>query len=478
MKTKTKILESLKTRYVKYGGYAAVVTLAVIIALIFVNLIVQQFSPQVDLTQNKLYSLSDQTHQVVDKLDGPVTVYGLWEPGKESRQVKEVLDKYVERSRNFRLEVVDPDKNPGLVTKYDREGRGIERGSLIIEGPKGFRVIRTMDMYDVNYADPQNPQITGFSVEKRITNALLYVSSGETPVIYEITGHRQKALAELMLKETIERENYTLLQLNLVQSDIPEDASALILYGPRADFSKGEAEKVLEYLEKGGRLIVMTDFQSGPTPNLDEVFASYGIRFDYGVVVEMNKNNNTGNPFHAAPNMSNHEITLPLRQQNTPVILQFAEGIETLDVKRRTIEVTPLMSTSRESFLRTDLANNSPDLSDSDKPGPVVLAVAVREPVEGAADRETRIVAIGSGTMLEPMNLFGQIPGNIDIFMNGITWIQDRPETLAVRSKSLVTFPMNVSGMHIIIFGLLFVLVIPLALFGAGLFTWLKRRHL
>ena len=37
---------------------------------------------------------------------------------------------------------------------------------------------------------------------------------------------------------------------------------------------------------------------------------------------------------------------------------------------------------------------------------------------------------------------------------------------------------MNLDGLQIVIFGILFVAIIPLALFGAGLVTWLKRRHL
>jgi ABC-type uncharacterized transport system involved in gliding motility auxiliary subunit len=478
VKTIKNIFDTFKTRYVRYGGYAAMITLATVLGLIFINLIVQQLSPQFDLTKNKLFSLSEQTLQVVDKLENPVTVYGLWEPGKETRQVKEVLDRYAARSKNFRLEIVDPDKNPGLISKYDKEGKGVDKGSLIVEGEKGYRIIGNMDLYDINYADPQNPQITGFSVEKRITGALLYVSAGVTPVIYEITGHKEKSLFDMGMKETVERENYSLKQLNLLQSDIPEDASCLILNGPKADFAKGEIDRILAYLEKGGRLFVLMDFQSGPAPNLNQLLAGYGIQWDFGVVVEMNKNYNTGNPFHAAPDLGSHEIVAPLRQHNTPVILQFAQGIRVLDVKRRTIEIEPLLQTSRDSFLRVDLSNNSPTLSGSDKEGPVLVAAAVKEVLDYQTNKETRLVAVGSGTVLEPLSLFGQVPGNIDLFMNSITWLQDRPESISVRSKSLITFPMNVTGLHIIIFGLLFVVLIPLAFFGAGLITWLKRRHL
>ncbi|MFQ3619534.1 MAG: Gldg family protein, partial [Spirochaetales bacterium] len=114
---KTLFIESLQTKRVRYGGYAALLTLALILGLMLLNLIVQQFSPQIDLTKNKLFSLSEQTLQVLEKIDTPVTIYGLWEPGKESRQIKEVLDKYVAKNKNIRLEVVDPDKNPGLVAR-------------------------------------------------------------------------------------------------------------------------------------------------------------------------------------------------------------------------------------------------------------------------------------------------------------------------------------------------------------------------
>lgn len=478
MKLKNLITQSLKTRQVKYGGYAALITLVVVIGLIFANLIIQTLAPQFDLTHNKLFSLSEQTAQVLETIKSPVTIYGLWEPGKESQQVKEVLDKYTAKSKNISLEIIDPDKNPGLVMKYDKTKEGIEKGSLIIEGEKGFKVLSSMDLYDVNYANPQNPQITGFSVERRVTGALLYVSSGVTPVIYEITGHKGKALFDLAMKPVIERENLDIQQINLLQTEIPEDASCLIINGPKEDLSKGETEKILSYLEKGGRLLLLADFQAGPAPNLNSMLGSYGIQFDYGVVVEMNKNYNTGNPFHAAPDMGDHEIVRPMREQNTPVILQFAEGLRILDVKRRTVEIEPLLSTSNSSFLRVDLSNNSPSLAGTDKPGPVLVAAAVKETLDYEKKTETRIVVVGSGTLLEPLSLFGQVPGNTDLFMNGVTWLQDRPETIAVRSKSLITMPMNVSGLEMALFGLLFVMIIPLALFGAGLFVWLKRRHL
>jgi ABC-type uncharacterized transport system involved in gliding motility auxiliary subunit len=465
------------TKNLKYGGYAVIVTLSGVIGLIILNLIFQQISPQFDLTANKLFSLSEQTIQVTEALKSPVTIYGLWEPGKEMRNVREILDRYTAQSDNIRLESIDPDKNPGFITEYDTDKRGIEKNSLIITGERGFKVIRLQDMYDINYSDPQNPQITGFSIERRITSALLYVSSGETPAVYEITGHQETPLGEYM-QELLDRENTVLRQVNLIQADIPDDASALILNGPKSDLFPGERDKILEYLDGGGRLLALLDFRARDTVNLDEMFASYGIRFDYGVVVELDKNYNTGHPFQTVPDMGSHEITAPLLRNRTAVILQFARGISPVEARRRTLEISPFLSTSQLSYLRKDISQNSLEIIDSDTPGPIVIGMSAKDIQEGANNQEARVVAIGCANLLEPLELYGPIPANIDLFLNSLTWLRDRPENLAVRSKSLIAFPMSLTGVHVIVFGLLFVVLIPLAFFTIGFVTWLRRRHL
>jgi ABC-type uncharacterized transport system involved in gliding motility auxiliary subunit len=219
------------------------------------------------------------------------------------------------------------------------------------------------------------------------------------------------------------------------------------------------------------------DIQTGPSAGLDDMLASYGIKFEFGVVIELNKNYMMGeNPFYTVPDMQNHEILNPLLEKRSPVVLPFGRGIAALDLRRQSTRLVPLLASSQMSFLRVDLSKNSPDLLDSDIRGPIVLGMAVSET---AGEGETRIAAIGCGSLLEPVGLFGQqVPGNIDMFMNSLTWLEDKPENLSVRSKSLMTIPMNMTDMYVIIFGVFFVLLIPLALFTAGLVTWLRRRHL
>jgi hypothetical protein len=473
------IKDSFKTKQVKYGGYAVLITLAVAVGLLLLNLIAGQFSPQIDMTYSGIFSLSDQSIQVLDQIKTPVNIYGLWQPGQENTEVTEVIDLYLAKNSNLHFQAMDPDKNPGFLVKYDREQQGISRGSVIVEGAKGFRVIAPSDMYDYTSTQSGGYSLTGVAIERRLTSAFLFVGTGNTPAVYEISGHNEVPLANLAMQDMVERENYSLKSLNLITSDVPEDASALVMNAPRSDISKGEADKILAYLEKGGRLLVLADYRVRELPVINEMLASYGIRFDYGVVQENDQSYLAGAQFVEIPDMLEHDITKPLTEKNTIVVLPFPMGVSELSAKRRTVKVTPLLSTSTNSWLRTDLNETFQTRIGSDLPGPVNAAAAVMDPeyIQGS-EPQARIVAIACGSLLEPISAYQQIPGNLDFFMNSLTWLEDRPEALSVRSKSLFLLPMRLNGLQMIVFGLLFVAVIPLAFFVSGLVTWLRRRHL
>jgi len=472
------IRESFKTQQVKYGGYAALLTLAVIVGLILVNLIAGQLSPQVDLTYSKIFSLSEQTLQVLETVKTPVRFYGLWRPGEESKDVITVINLYLSKNRNISLELIDPDRNPGFMNRYDKERQGIQRGSLIVEGEKGFKVIAPGDMYDYNTSQYGGSSVFAVAIEQRITNALIFAGTGTTPVVYEITGHGERPLSVVGIQNTVERENYILKTLNLFVAAIPSDASALILNNPQRDLAPAEVEKLLNYLEQGGRLLVMVNHNIRELSCLNEVLASYGIEFIYGIVHETDLYYIAMDPSTEWPDLFDHEITKPLADKTkTPIVLAEAMALSSLDTKRRSVEISPLMTTSPGAFLRTNLDEVSDAKVPSDISGPLILGAAVKDPswIENN-EPQARIVAIGCGFLLDIAAL--GLDANRDLFMNSLTWLEDRPETISVRSKSIFMLPLRMNMVQIIIFGALFIIVIPMAFFISGLVIWLKRRHL
>ena len=54
----------------------------------------------------------------------------------------------------------------------------------------------------------------------------------------------------------------TLTELTLLKEEaVPDDASAIIINAPTSDFSADDAKKVTDYLEKGGKALITTNFQ-------------------------------------------------------------------------------------------------------------------------------------------------------------------------------------------------------------------------
>jgi hypothetical protein len=184
-----------------------------------------------------------------------------------------------------------------------------------------------------------------------------------------------------------------------------------------------------------------------------------------------------GAPYLVFPDMADHDITNPLRQQGIPVLIYNGLGISELEAKRRTIELKPLLSSTSISFLRTDTAELSATQIASDISGPITVAMTATDPSWIQGDEpQTRVVAVASGALLPT---YQYAPGNLDFFMNSITWLQDRPETLSVRSKNMFQLPMmGLNSFLINLYGIIIVIIIPLGFFIAGFVIWLKRRHL
>jgi ABC-type uncharacterized transport system involved in gliding motility auxiliary subunit len=478
---KITILKNLmQTKGFRYGGYASIITLAVVVGLVVVNLIVGQMNVQADLTSSGLYTLSDQTKSVLKKLTSEVTIYALYPKGQESKEVLESLRRYEADSSHVKVQVINPDQNPGFVKKYDKTGNGIPNGSLIIVGPKGFRVVNNADLYSVDFRNPQNPQVLGLKVEQQVTNALLYVTSGQTPVIYELTGHQETTIGQLQLSSAIQNQNFTVKTLNLVQTGkVPADASILLINNPTVDLSPAEVTDIHDYLNRNGHLFVMKDVGQNPLPNLNSLLAFYGVEYQHGIAVEMDSNHHTANSnFQLIPVLQNQDILKPIQKAGTPIVMPFAQGIKDTSLKTRDVQVDPLLTTTKNSFLRTDFSDNSSARLPSDVGGPITLAVAINNRMVLPDKPQFRLVVVGSSSFLRPIQPYGQLPGNLNFFLNSLSWLEHRTDTISISTKTVIQFPMRLTGTQVMIFSLLFVILIPLIIMIVGMVTWLRRRHL
>ena len=158
------IRELLANPKLKYGGYASLVTLAVIIGIIVLNVVVDQFDVQVDMTDYGVYTLSEQTRDILDELNEDVTIYVLASRNAEPAQIMEALARYEQASPRIRVQTIDAEKNPGFAAQYDPEGEGLRNGSLVVVTEDNF-------LFDLN-ADGQITTVDASKVKSRFQHIL------------------------------------------------------------------------------------------------------------------------------------------------------------------------------------------------------------------------------------------------------------------------------------------------------------------
>lgn len=471
---------SLKTKRVRYGGYAALVTALAAAGLILLNLVAARIPGDLDLTEHKVFSLSEATAQLVESLETPVNIYALYHTGSEDSDVLKVLEKYKRLSDLITVDVIDPDLQPGFVAHYSTDGQSVSEGSVIVESGTYSRVLAAVDLYDVHYNQQGRGNVYGFAMEQKITAAVQYVASGYTPKIYTLTGHGEESLASYGVDSLAQDENYEISELNLLtEGGIPDDASVLMIIYPKYDISTEEIDVIHAWLQAGGRGIFLFDLIKDELPGFNDLLSGYGLAVQEGVVMDPDKQHHVMVPVYLAPTLAEHPILDPLSKESLNVIAPFGVGIAELDIKPRNIELTPLLTTSEDSFRRIDLRNNAEIKSPGDEDGPVTIAWAVEQRRVTTSDPEGfRILVMGNSQFLGPVKPYGVMKGNVDFFLNTLGWVNEREETITIRSKSLIKLPIRMNALLMYLYALIIVIIIPASILTTGLVIWLKRRHL
>lgn len=469
----------------RHAGVSALITIAVLACIIILNILAGELKMEADLTGKKLFTLTDETKSFLEKLDTDIEIIALYEPGKEPESIMKTVEEYERLSTRVSIKVIDPDREPGLVAGFAEEDKPVAKGSFIVSSGEYFRVMAPMDFYDISYSQQGQPQVLGQKIEQQITSAIAYVSSGRTPRIYEITGHRESPLGLLGYGTMLNQANYELAEISLILSAIPEDAALLTLIGPRGDISPAEAEKLNEYLSSGGSLFIALDLSQETMPVLYDFLKRWDIEVRHGLVLETRASRLIAefgdNPFVFAPGISDHEAMSSLIEGKMDPVFQASLGFRRTEAQQRQLEYFTLLSSSEESRLRTDLTSElsgNPAAIPGDETGPVDVAAAVRQRNMDTYQPEgATIVALGSASSLTGLGFLGQIKANADMVLNLVNWTMNDDSVINVSSKSLFRLPLRINTLNALIYTILTVVIFPFFCLGAGLFIHFRRRN-
>jgi ABC-2 type transport system permease protein len=483
MTVKKTILDSLKNRKFRFGGYAALLVVAALAIVVGINLVVDQIPARLDMTQERLYSVSDQTKKLLDGLSVDVTVTTLGRVGTEDKLVKEVLDKMAARSRHIKLQTIDPETNPGWAKTYTSAGN-LQAGSLVVAvSDTKFKTIDRYDLYNyqMNEQTYQN-EITSLAAEQRLVSALQYVTATKLVTVYTLKGYGAAGLADYGLATTVTNQNYAVKDLELIASgSVPSDADVVILANPALDLTAADADHLRTYLAGGGRMLVLLDLAklANRTPQLEELLGNYGLGLERLLVVEGDSNRFAySRPYYLLPKYEYHDIVAPLSSADLPLLVPAAMALKVLDLKKQSLTLEALLTTSANSWGKVDYSNATTTAKErGDLEGPFTLAYAVTDPARTAGARDAKLVVVSSAEFLQT-SLQQVAAGNMDFFLNSLSWLSEKKDDISVSAKSLQSYPLRINSLWGLILSAIVVLLIPLGTLGAGLAVWLRRRHL
>ena len=451
--------------------------------LIVVNVIAFRYGGQpLDLTREQTYSLSSMTINQLVSLKQPVRFTMVFGRGVRAVKLRDRVVQLLESYKAVNPEMIQLDNlNPysdltggDEMSKRVPELAVLHGGGVVIEYGEGESaqhvVVRNQDLYQGVPLDPahggQSHYASAFTGEDEITSALIRLSEGKKSKVAFTTGHGEAPTSDLNprgrgignWKTRLTKVGCEVLDLNLIQDEIPADLSLLIVAGPKGPFKPDELAKLRGFTLAGGPVMLLLG--SGEPSGLDEFLKSYNLAIGGGLVVDTRNIWNRTQSLVFAPTSSTvkHSIVDPLGT-NRAVLMPAAAPIHVFGQSMPgrppsepvdpTLVPVPILLTSKFSWAETNPKSQPLRLdSDQDEAGPVLVGVAISQRVEKArpgdlTEGKPRLVLLSSSAMAE--NAIQEIEQtNLDLLMNAASWLRNRPDTQGIPPHTHVTLRLSV----------------------------------
>ena len=467
------------TKRFRIGGYSTAAILLVLAICIAVNVLMGALpatATQIDTTSNGIYSLSDETVQLLDGLQQEVTVYWITRETQQDEMLGHLLERYESRSEKLTVKRIDPELNPTFSQQYTSET--VTENSLIVVSGDRSKYVDYSGFYSYDYSNAESTGSVGvnFEAENSITSAISYVTSSSLPKIYTLTGHGEESLSSAFT-DAVTSRNMEVAELNLVSAgSVPEDASCILIDDPKSDISTEEKTALAAYMAGGGRIFLLTQPNNGEDwANLASLLSGYQVSKSDGIVVEGDDGHYaayTNGPLFLLPHLESHEITEPLRQNNYYVLVPIAHAITVADELRDGLTVTPLLTTSDQAYSKAaGFGMTVLTKEEGDTDGPFTLGVAIED-----VNENSRMVWIASAYLLDDDTNTQVSGGNEDLFLNALNWLCGETQTYAIHAKSLSSEKLTMSSSTASTWGLVLVFVLPLAILAVGIAIVVIRK--
>ncbi len=323
--------KAIHSRKLRYGGVTAVLTAAIVAAVIIVNVLFSALSTRfgwyIDLTPEPIYTLSEACINVIRNGDekfedssSPIDMvdsmreanrayneeHGLSAGDEDYRDENLMIDiifcddidtvndtaslryiyttaKDLEREFRDHIRVLNYNiiRNPTSVSAYKTTSESvISTTDVIVTCGTEFRVYTLRSFFAFDTAESDTPW--AYNGEKKLAAGILAVTRTETPIAALPINHGEKIPQSLV--GTLNDAGYMVMPLDFSVDELPENCRLVVLYDPETDFTvSGDVDEVAKldsFLDGDSSLMVFVDADTPYMPELEGYLEEWGIKFD------------------------------------------------------------------------------------------------------------------------------------------------------------------------------------------------------
>jgi len=450
------------------AGLGIALSLGVVVLLNFIG---DTYHWRRDMTKDKLYTLSNDTVELMQSLEakGRYAAIKVFINEMEGMRFKDILDEYGYLTENISYEILDPQKHTLEVKQYNVRAYG----TSIIE-VSGAGEVRTERITE--------------QTEEALSNGIKRALEAENYKIYFARGHGEADLSQVdgsgysILKGRLKEMNYEVAEGLDLEAGVPQDATVVAVLGPMSALSQKEIGALSRHLVMGGGVLLLVDPLA--ETGLENLLRAYGVEMANDFIVDASGLGGmllgTDVSVPVVTQYGRHPIT----EKMPPGVMSFyplARSLTPIEPLPPDTEVNVLVATDQKSWGETNLGpisggDTKVALDPEDRPGPVSLAVAVKAPADTSlGDVKAKLVVFGDVDFGRNDNFTQQ--GNGELLVGSLVWLAEGEGKLSIAARTPGFSPINLIGSAGEVVLWVSVFILPFAVALAGLIMMLRRGY-
>ncbi|HMQ47820.1 MAG TPA: Gldg family protein [Saprospiraceae bacterium] len=447
-----------------------ITALLLVAVLLLLNLIAQQLFFRLDLTEDRRFTLSGATKDILRDLEDPITIRAFFskdvppEIEKARTDFQDLLVEYANISKGMvDYEFIDPKTDEA---QQEAAQAGIQpvminvRDKDQVKQQQAFlgAIIQMGEQSDViPFIQPGAP------MEYELSTGIKKLAVKDKPSIGLVQGHGEPTQGDLAQAVMAMSILYSVENLDLEQeASIPDRFKTIAIVAPSDTFPPHHLSKLDDYLSRGGNVFiaynaVVGDLQTAQgaaiNTGLESWLADKGLQIENsflidaqcGAVTVQQRQGfltfNTPVSFPYLPLITDfpeHPINKGLEQ----VVLSFASPLQFLG--KAGVSFTPIAQSSAQSGVVNlpVFFDIQKQWFDADFP---MSSLSVGGILEGnlVGNTPSRMVVIGDGDFPVSGQQGRQAEDNVNLMVNSIDWLSDDTGLIELRTKGVATRPID-----------------------------------